>query len=85
MHGILPTPAPATLHLLKGLVVKPFKGYADAGELLTPTAATLLHILCICFGPWPIMEVENALLVYGGKTFANVANGATFAAGRLLD
>lgn len=81
MHGILPAPAPAVLQLLKGLVIRPFNGNAEAGELLTPTAASLLHIFDVSFGLWPGMEVENAILVYGGKTFANVANGATFVAG----
>ena len=42
-HGLLPVPAPATLKLLEGLVVKP--GPEGSGELVTPTGAALLREL----------------------------------------
>jgi uncharacterized protein (TIGR00299 family) protein len=42
-HGTLPVPAPATLELLEGQIVKP--GPDGAGELVTPTGAALVHVL----------------------------------------
>ncbi len=42
-HGTLPVPAPATLKLLEGLVVRP--GPAGSGELVTPTGAALVRVL----------------------------------------
>lgn len=80
-HGVLPTPAPAVLSLLKGLVICPFAGN---GETVTPTAATLIHALNAQFGAWPHMRVKHTALVYGGKTFPNAANGAAFALGQAM-
>jgi uncharacterized protein (TIGR00299 family) protein len=48
-HGTLPVPAPATLKLLEGHVVRP--GPAGAGELVTPTGAALVRVLSA--GPPP--------------------------------
>lgn len=45
-HGILPCPAPATLHLLKNLPCIPAPPGAF-GELVTPTGASLLKALCL--------------------------------------
>jgi uncharacterized protein (TIGR00299 family) protein len=42
-HGTLPVPAPATLRLLEGLMVRP--GPPDSGELVTPTGAALVKVL----------------------------------------
>lgn len=42
-HGRLPVPAPATLRLLEGHVVRP--GPTGSGELVTPTGAALLKVL----------------------------------------
>ena len=42
-HGSLPVPAPATLKLLEGHVVRP--GPDGAGELVTPTGAALVRVL----------------------------------------
>lgn len=77
-HGLLPAPPPAVLGLLKGLAIRPFSAL---GETVTPTAASLLHILEVNFGPWPAMVVQNTALVYGGKVFPDVPNGAAFALG----
>ena len=48
-HGVLPVPAPATLRLLEGHVVRP--GPEGAGELVTPTGAALVKVLSS--GPLP--------------------------------
>lgn len=42
-HGVLPVPAPATLRLLEGHVVRP--GPEGSGELVTPTGAALVKVL----------------------------------------
>lgn len=42
-HGVLPVPAPATLRLLEGQVVRP--GPEGTGELVTPTGAALVKVL----------------------------------------
>jgi hypothetical protein len=48
-HGLLPVPAPATLRILEGLVVRP--GPEGAGELVTPMGAALVRVLSA--GPPP--------------------------------
>ncbi len=48
-HGVLPVPAPATLKLLEGHVIRP--GPEGAGELVTPTGAALVRALSS--GPFP--------------------------------
>ncbi len=48
-HGTLPVPAPATLKLLEGHVIRP--GPEGAGELVTPTGAALIRVLSS--GPSP--------------------------------
>ncbi|WP_432933271.1 nickel pincer cofactor biosynthesis protein LarC [Microbispora sp. CA-135349] len=53
-HGVLPVPAPATLALLKGALVR---GGA-AGEAVTPTGAALLHAAGTVYGPVPEMELR---------------------------
>ncbi len=55
-HGRLPVPAPATLRLLEGHVVRP--GPAGSGELVTPTGAALLRVLSS--GPPPDEFVPRA-------------------------
>lgn len=79
-HGILPAPAPAVLALLPGMRVKAFPD-ENAGELLTPTAAALLHALDAGFGSWPDFHITQTALVYGSREFAGVANGVIFAYG----
>lgn len=80
-HGLLPVPAPAVLRLLEGLKVCPFAGQ---GETVTPTAAALLHVWPVEFGPWPTMQVAKTALVYGSREFADLPNGVSFAMGKAL-
>jgi pyridinium-3,5-bisthiocarboxylic acid mononucleotide nickel chelatase len=63
-HGQLPTPAPATIEILKGVPV-----YATGiqGELVTPTGAAIIQTLADSFGPIPPMTIDQ--IGYGtGKT-----------------
>ena len=48
-HGTMPVPAPATMKLLEGHVIRP--GPTGAGELVTPTGAALVRTLSS--GPEP--------------------------------
>lgn len=52
-HGVLPVPAPATLHLLEGI---PIEGTEIADELVTPTGATILKTQVHHFGHLPPMR-----------------------------
>jgi uncharacterized protein (TIGR00299 family) protein len=49
-HGVLPTPAPATMEILKNV---PVKGVESSIELVTPTGAAIARTLASEFGPYP--------------------------------
>ncbi|MDQ7830849.1 MAG: LarC family nickel insertion protein [Desulfovibrionaceae bacterium] len=80
-HGLLSTPAPATLALLEGM---PIYGIPGAGETVTPTAAALLRAFAPQFGPWPPMRLTRQVRAYGGRIIPGVPNGAIFALGQPL-
>ncbi|MBE5958764.1 MAG: nickel pincer cofactor biosynthesis protein LarC [Lachnospiraceae bacterium] len=65
-HGILPVPAPATAHILRGV---PIYGGRVRGELCTPTGAALLKHFADEFGNMPIMKVEAIGYGMGKKDF----------------
>ena len=65
-HGILPVPAPATAHLLKGI---PFYNDGIKGELTTPTGAALLGYFVNRYGDMPVMEVSSVGYGMGTKDF----------------
>ena len=65
-HGLLPVPAPATAHILRGA---PMYGSAMRGELCTPTGAALLVALADEFGPMPLMRVSRIGYGMGTKDF----------------
>lgn len=65
-HGILPVPAPATAHILKGI---PIYGGEILGELCTPTGAALLKHFVSQFGPMPALSVDNIGYGMGKKDF----------------
>lgn len=79
-HGVLPSPAPAVLRLLRGV---PVHGIASQGETVTPTGLALLKAFGAEFGSWPAMILEKETMAYGTKVFPNVPNGAIFAYGTL--
>lgn len=69
-HGVLPVPAPATAHLLKGV---PSYSGAIQTELCTPTGAVLLKRFASAFGERPTMQVSA--IGYGmGKKELEAAN-----------
>lgn len=65
-HGVLPVPAPATAHILRGVPV-----YAGliSGELCTPTGAAIIKYFAHSFGEMPLMEVEKIGYGMGNKDF----------------
>ena len=65
-HGILPVPAPATAHILRGV---PTYGGQIRGELCTPTGAALLKHFAGSFGSMPVMRVESIGYGMGKKDF----------------
>lgn len=65
-HGILPVPAPATAHILRGA---PIYGGKVKGELCTPTGAALLKHFAARFGDMPVMQVEAIGYGMGKKDF----------------
>ena len=70
-HGTMPVPAPATMKLLEGHVIKP--GPMGAGELVTPTGAALVRILSS--GPEPSSYVPlRSGFGAGTKEFPDRAN-----------
>lgn len=65
-HGILPVPAPATAHLLRGV---PIYGGSVQGELCTPTGAALLKHFATRFGDMPVLKTEAIGYGMGKKDF----------------
>lgn len=65
-HGILPVPAPATAHILKGV---PVYGGSIMGELCTPTGAALLKHFADRFGDMPVIAPEAIGYGMGRKDF----------------
>jgi hypothetical protein len=79
-HGTLATPAPAVLHLLRGM---PIYGIDSSGETITPTAAALLAAMGAQFGPWPSVILGRHVRAFGGRVLPGVPNGAVFALGQV--
>jgi len=75
-HGVLATPAPAVLHLLRNV---PVYGLDSRGETVTPTGVALLLALDAVFGGWPPCVMRRHVRVYGSRVLPDVPNGAVFA------
>lgn len=70
-HGTMPVPAPATLRLLEGHVIR--TGPIGAGELVTPTGAALVRVLSS--GPEPASYIpRRSGFGAGTKEFPDRAN-----------
>lgn len=65
-HGILPVPAPATAHILRGAPV-----YSNdvRGELCTPTGAAILKYFAQEFSSMPVMRISKIGYGMGSKDF----------------
>lgn len=65
-HGVLPVPAPATAHILRGV---PSFGGEIEGELCTPTGAALLRHFADTFSTMPVMRTEAVGIGFGRKDY----------------
>ncbi len=65
MHGIIPSPAPATLEILQNI---PVYGADVQGELVTPTGAALISTLADGFTNLPPMTIKKTGYGSGKKT-----------------
>jgi hypothetical protein len=63
-HGTLPVPAPATLALLGDA---PIYAAGPAMERVTPTGATVLRMLEVCYEPLPTMRINASGYGAGGR------------------
>jgi hypothetical protein len=70
-HGILPSPAPATLEIARGL---PVRGWRVEGEMTTPTGAAILKACASEFGPMPDMKVTAVGYGAGSRDLPGIAN-----------
>jgi uncharacterized protein (TIGR00299 family) protein len=62
-HGILPTPSPATVELLRGA---PLHGVDGTAELVTPTGAAIVSTLAAGYGLLPPLTLDG--VGYGAGT-----------------
>lgn len=65
-HGMLPVPAPATAHILRGI---PVYGGKIQGELCTPTGAALLKHFATNFEEMPTIKISRIGYGMGKKDF----------------
>jgi pyridinium-3,5-bisthiocarboxylic acid mononucleotide nickel chelatase len=74
-HGVLPVPAPATLLLMVGMPTTPGPP-GRTGELVTPTAASMLRVLCKnpTDGRSPCMTLRKVGIGAGSKDFKGHPN-----------
>lgn len=70
-HGRLPVPAPATVLLMKGLLVH---GSCGTGERVTPTGAAILAALSEPVAVMPVMELRAVGYGAGSKDFEDCPN-----------
>lgn len=70
-HGLLPVPPPAVAKLLEGI---PIASHAAAGEMTTPTGATLLRTIVDEFSPLPGGTVRRIGIGLGRRKFEGIPN-----------
>ncbi len=70
-HGLLPVPPPAVARLLRGV---PLAAHAAAGEMTTPTGATLLTTLASSFGACPAGTLTGVGTGIGARSHEGLPN-----------
>ncbi len=70
-HGKYPVPPPAVAKLLEGV---PSYSTEIEGELLTPTGAAIITMLCQQFGPMPELTVERSGYGAGTRIYVGFPN-----------
>jgi len=84
-HGELPVPVPATAALLRGLPTIPGDGEHPTGELVTPTGAALVRVLCDRFGSSPPMQLDQVSYGLGTRDRGPIPNALRLLFGHLVD
>lgn len=84
-HGRIPVPVPATLELLRGLPTIPAEGVHPTGELVTPTGAALVRVICDNFGAPPPMKLDRVAHGLGSRERADMPNVLRIFFGTLVD
>jgi uncharacterized protein (TIGR00299 family) protein len=77
-HGVLPNPAPAVVHLLKGM---PTFGRSVNVELATPTGVALMRSLAVGYGQMPAMTVAATGVGAGSRELPELPNLAQIVIG----
>jgi hypothetical protein len=80
-HGAMPIPAPATAELLTGI---PYTHGAIEKELLTPTGAALLAVLCDGFGDRPAGFISDKTAYGAGGWDLDIPNVLRAEVGQLV-
>jgi pyridinium-3,5-bisthiocarboxylic acid mononucleotide nickel chelatase len=80
-HGTFPVPAPATVELLKGVLV--YSSGIEA-ELVTPTGAAIAKTLATRFGAFPEMKIEKSAYGAGSRDFPGHPNVLRLVIGEAL-
>ena len=81
-HGEVPVPAPATALLMRGLPTVPGEGDHPTGELVTPTGAALVRVLCTRFGTPPAMALQRVAYGLGTRDRGRIPNALRLLLGR---
>jgi hypothetical protein len=81
-HGTLPSPAPATMEIARGL---PVRGWAVEGEMTTPTGAAILRTCASEFGPLPSMVVGSVGYGAGTRDLETIPNVMRLIVGEASD
>jgi len=84
-HGRIPVPVPATMELVCGLPTVPAEGTHPTGELVTPTGAALVRVLCDSFGPPPPMKLDRVAHGLGTRERADMPNALRVFLGSQVD
>jgi len=70
-HGMLPVPAPATVHLIKGIPLEPSP---ILDEIVTPTGAAIITTMTNHFGECPLQRIDKVAYGFGDKVFPEMPN-----------
>jgi hypothetical protein len=70
-HGRFPVPPPAVAELLKDA---PVYSTDIEGELVTPTGAAIIRVVCDEFGKLPLMRIERTGYGAGSREYENFPN-----------
>jgi hypothetical protein len=84
-HGRIPVPVPATMELVCGLPTVPAEGVHPTGELVTPTGAALVRVLCDSFGAPPPMKLDRVAHGLGTRERVDMPNALRIFLGTQVD